>query len=100
MPTYRIEYSPETVRHLRALTARDAVAVLDGVPHHLSDQPRVETRNRKRMRSNTLAPWELRIGRLRVYYDVLIEPQPTVLIRAVGIKRRNTVTIGRKTLEL
>jgi len=33
-------------------------------------EPIVETRNRKKLRPNPLAPWELRIGKARVFYDV------------------------------
>jgi hypothetical protein len=32
--------------------------------------PTLETRNRKPMRPNPIAPWELRIGHLRVYFEV------------------------------
>jgi hypothetical protein len=38
------------------------------------------------MRPNPLAPWELRVGKLRIYYDVESEPEPRVLIAAVGVK--------------
>ncbi|TEU16232.1 MAG: type II toxin-antitoxin system RelE/ParE family toxin [Anaerolineales bacterium] len=97
---YEIEYSPETVDHLRALTARQRSIVLDTVDKQLKHQPTVETRNRKPMRPNPLAPWELRIGNLRVYYDVENDPEPTVFIRAVGIKERNQVRIGGEVIEL
>jgi hypothetical protein len=60
----------------------------------------VETRNRKPMRPNPLAPWEFRIGTLRVYYDVEDAPAPIVYIRAVGIKRRNRVRIGGEEIQL
>jgi mRNA-degrading endonuclease RelE of RelBE toxin-antitoxin system len=52
------------------------------------------------MRPNPLAPWELRIGGLRVYYDVEDEPEPVVYIRAIGIKERNTVRIGKEVVTL
>jgi len=97
---YRIEYSPEAEEHLRFLTARQRATVLDSVDEQLTYQPTVETRNRKPMRPNPLAPWELRIGKLRVYYDVEEEPEPLVQIRAVGIKDRNRVRIGREVIEL
>jgi mRNA-degrading endonuclease RelE of RelBE toxin-antitoxin system len=97
---YTIEYSRETFDHLRALTARDRSLVLDEIDAQLRHQPTTETRNRKRMRPNSLAPWELRIGALRVYYDVEEAPEPKVLVRAVGIKERNRVLIGRKEIEL
>ena len=46
-----------------------------------------------------MAPWELRIGNLRVYYDVEEDPEPSVYIRAVGAKEGNRVRIGRKVIE-
>lgn len=52
------------------------------------------------MRPNPVAPWELRIGNLRVYYDVEEEPEAVVFIRAVGIKGRNRVRVGREVIEL
>jgi mRNA-degrading endonuclease RelE of RelBE toxin-antitoxin system len=97
---YRIEYSPDAEAHLRALTGRQQRTVLDTVARQLGHQPSLETRNRKPMRPNPVAPWELRIGNLRVYYDVEEEPEPVVFIRAVGIKERHRVRIGREVIEL
>ncbi len=97
---YSIEYDPEAESHLGALTARDEATVLDTIPRQLAHQPTVVTRNRKPMRPNPVAPWELRIGHLRVYYDVQEEPERVVTIRAVGLKDRNRVRIGGKEIEL
>ncbi|PJB71895.1 MAG: plasmid stabilization protein ParE, partial [Armatimonadetes bacterium CG_4_9_14_3_um_filter_58_7] len=91
---HEIEYSPEAEEHLRALTARQQTIILDEVEVQLLHQPTVETRNRKPMRPNPLAPWELRIGDLRVYYDVETEPEAKVIVLAIGIKERNRVLIG------
>ncbi len=66
----------------------------------LSDEPAVETKNRRMMRSNPVAPWELRIGTIRVYYDTEEEPEPTVFIRAVGLKERDLVRIGKEVIQL
>ena len=99
MPYY-IEYSPDAEDHLRSLTARQRTIVLDTVEEQLAHEPTVKTRNRKPMRPNPLFPWELRIGNLRVYYDVEEEPESIVYIRAVGIKKRNRVYIGGKVIEL
>ena len=60
----------------------------------LLNQPNVETKNRKPMRPIRLAPWELRIGSLRVYYDFEEHPEPKVVVAAVGVKERNRVRIG------
>jgi mRNA-degrading endonuclease RelE of RelBE toxin-antitoxin system len=97
---HRIEYSPASEEHLRALTARQRATVFDGVDEQLAHQPGVETRNRKPMRPNPVAPWELRIGKLRVYYDIQEEPEPVVTILAIGVKDRNRVRIGDVEVEL
>ncbi|MFO7033313.1 addiction module toxin RelE [Limnospira fusiformis CCALA 023] len=73
--------------------------VLEGISQQLTSQPTVETRNRKLMRPNPLASWELRIGQLRVYYDVEEEPEAIVEILAVGIKDRNQVRFGDRISE-
>ena len=100
MSNFRIEYAPATMAHLEALTARQRSIVLDGAARHLLMDPMVETRNRKPMRPNPLAPWELRLGNLRVYFDVVAEPEPVVVVLAVGVKERNAVRIGRTVIEL
>ncbi|HJU05190.1 MAG TPA: type II toxin-antitoxin system RelE/ParE family toxin, partial [Nitrospiraceae bacterium] len=82
-----MEYSPDAEEHLRALTARQQAMILDGVEKQLTHEPTVETENRKPMRPNPLAPWELRIGKFRVYYDVQEGPAQMVSILAVGIKK-------------
>ena len=52
------------------------------------------------MRPNPLATWELRVGNLRAYYDVLTDPEATVLIVAVGVKDRSTLRIGGEVVIL
>jgi hypothetical protein len=47
-----------------------------------------------------LADWELRIGDLRVYYDVEEVPERVISIQAVGMKERNEVRIGGKVVKL
>ena len=91
--SYRIEYSREAIRHLRQLTARERSIGIDTVDQQLTHEPTVETQNRKEMLPNDLASWELRIGDLRVYYEVL-EAEQLVNVVAIGLKRRNRVFIG------
>ena len=97
---HQIEYSPEAAAHLRALTAHQRKTVLDSVDRQLTHLPTRETRNRKPMRPNQLAPWELRVGNLRVYYDVQEHPRPLVIVLAVGLKLRNRVRIGDEEIQL
>jgi len=58
------------------------------------------SRNRKLLRANPVAPWELRLGVLRVYFDVSLEPAPVVTVRAVGVKTRERVWIGGEEVDL
>ena len=96
---YRIEYSPEAAEHLRVLPTHQRRRVLDAVDEQLSHRPLVETRHRKPMRPNPVAPWELRIGDLRIYY-VAEAAEQLVLIRAIGVKRHNRLWIGGEEVQL
>ena len=97
---YAIELTREAAAHLDALEAGDRALVLDSLEGQLAHEPTVETRNRKRLRPNPIAPWELRIGDLRVYFDVEREPRAVVRIQAVGVKGRSSVRIGGEEVEL
>jgi mRNA-degrading endonuclease RelE of RelBE toxin-antitoxin system len=97
---YRIVLSSEAERHLRFLTARQQATVVAAMRKQLMHQPTVETRNRKLMEPNPLASWELRVGNLRVYYQVEEEPEAVVQIVAIGVKDRNRVTIGGEVVDL
>lgn len=97
---YEIEYSPESEEHLAVLTARQRSTIFDTVDDQLGHQPGVETKNRKPMRPNSIAPWELRIGKLRVYYEFEEQPEKVVTVLAIGIKERDRVTIAGEEVEL
>jgi len=98
--SYRIEYTADAVAHLKDMTPRQSATVLDMVRLQLMHEPMVPTRNRKLLRANSVAPWELRIGDIRVYFDLTDVPERVVTVRAVGIKRRERVFIGGKEVDL
>jgi hypothetical protein len=85
---------------MEALTAGERSTALDAIERQLLHEPLVETRNRKPLRPNPIAPWELRIGNLRVFYEVIPGDPGVVRIVAVGKKVRNIVRIGGKEIEL
>jgi mRNA-degrading endonuclease RelE of RelBE toxin-antitoxin system len=43
--------------------------ISDGITLFLTHDANVETRRRKPLRPNRIAPWELRIDEYRVFYD-------------------------------
>ena len=85
---------------MRTLTARQRSMAFAGVERQLRSEPAVETRNRKPLRPNPIAPWELRIGDLRVYYEVHEVPDRIVQVLAIGLKIRDRVWIGREAMKL
>ena len=97
---FEIVYSPEAVDHLQALPNTSQVLVMDQVDEQLVHQPTLPTRKRKVLRPNPIAPWELRLGDIRVFYEVQEAPDPVVIIKAVGIKRHNELWIGQEKIEL
>jgi mRNA-degrading endonuclease RelE of RelBE toxin-antitoxin system len=97
---HRIELANEARSHLESLSARERAAVLDIAREQLSHEPSRPTRNRKPLRPNPLAPWVLRIGHLRVYYEVTEGPVPCVTIRAIGVKVRERVLVGGLEIDL
>jgi len=96
---YRIEYTKKALAHLAALSARERGTVADNVDRKLVHEPQVETRNRKVLRMNEVAAFELRLGELRVYYSV-DEDERKVLVEAVGVKDRGVVRIGGEEVDL
>lgn len=82
---YEIEYTEQAQHDLEWLKRNDLVRVLSAIGEQLRFEPAIETRNRKRLRPNDTADWELRIGVFRVLYDV-DEVVRIVEIQRVGAK--------------
>jgi mRNA-degrading endonuclease RelE of RelBE toxin-antitoxin system len=96
---FDLDFSPDSQEHLASLRKVDQVKVISAIESRLSQEPLTPARNRKPMRSNLIATWELRVGNFRVYYDVDAD-QRIVLIRAVGLKDRNRILIGGEQVDL
>jgi mRNA-degrading endonuclease RelE of RelBE toxin-antitoxin system len=89
---YRIAFTPEAVGDLDQLRKFDARRIVAGIELQLTETPAIPTKNRKRLRPNKLAEWELRIENFRVFYDV-IESEVVVRIVTVGSKVGNELFI-------
>jgi len=76
------------------------MTVLDAIGRQLLHEPLTETRHRKPLRPNPVAPWERRVGQLRVFYEVAGAESGLVRILAVGRKRRNVLVVGDKEIRL
>ncbi|MGH7843664.1 MAG: type II toxin-antitoxin system RelE family toxin [Candidatus Binatia bacterium] len=74
--------------------------MINAVKVQLRYEPLRETRNRKPLRPNPLAPWELRVGFLRVFYEVDEVGTDLVNVLAIGIKTGNRLTVAGKEIEI
>jgi mRNA-degrading endonuclease RelE of RelBE toxin-antitoxin system len=97
---YTVEFAQSVERHLRVLTARERTTILDAIGRQLLHEPLKETRRRKPLRPNPIAPWELCVGQLRIFYDVTGAESGVVRILPVGRKRRNVLVVGDKEIRL
>ncbi len=96
---FAIKLSPHARVHIRQLRKRGQRIIVDAITLHLTHQPDLPTQNRKKLQDNPLAPWELRVGDYRVFYDVSPE-SGTVIIVAVGRKDHNRLWIGGEGIDL
>ena len=97
---YIIEFADCVKKHFKSLTANQRSIIVDSIEKQLIHEPLKETRNRKPLRPNPIAPWELRIGNLRAFYDVTLEHSNIVDILAVEYKEGNTLFIAGKEVKL
>jgi hypothetical protein len=56
---HRIEFAPSALEDLKSLRKFEQRRVVHGIEPQLRHEPDVETSNRKRLRPNELAEWEL-----------------------------------------
>lgn len=96
---YEIDYSIRAREELKWFKKHEQNEILDEIEAQLRYEPTVETTNRKRLRSNATAEWELRIGDFRVLYDV-DEQVRIVDIERVGLKRGNAFFFRGKKEDL
>ncbi len=80
---YEIEFAPQAAQDYRDLEARVRGGVRDAIEAHLRHQP---TKSRvKRLRGLSRPQYRLRVGDIRVFYDVT---ETTVEVLAIVTKSR------------
>lgn len=82
---FDIDFSPEAAEDLKCFRKFEQQEVIAGIQKQLKHEPAVETRNRKKLRPNEVAEWEVRVSRFRVFYNV-DEEAGIVIIEAIGFK--------------
>ena len=96
---FEIRFTPEAIEDIRSFRRHERKRIIDQTEIQLKHQPAEETRNRKRLRPNQIAEWELRIDKFRVFYDV-DEQEQLVKVEAVGYKEGGVLFIHGEEYEL
>jgi mRNA-degrading endonuclease RelE of RelBE toxin-antitoxin system len=96
---FAIEFTLDAIEDMQRLRKYERQQIVETIQGQLAHQPTEETRNRKRLRPNQLAEWELRIGRFRVFYDVDTQAN-RVKIEAIGYKRGDRLLIHGEEYKL
>lgn len=69
---FEIQLAPEAVEDLRSLKANVRAEVREAIEKHLRHEPKRESRSRiKRLGGLSQPQYRLRVGEIRVFYDVL-----------------------------
>jgi len=72
--------------------------ILQALSTFLAVDADVESKRRKHLRPNPVAPWELRIGAFRAFYEIVEDRDVRVL--AIGHKEHNDLFIRGEKVEL
>jgi mRNA-degrading endonuclease RelE of RelBE toxin-antitoxin system len=88
---YRITITDVAEGHLRGLPAREQRIIEAAVQARLANQPTTASKAVKRLRPNPLADFELRVGNLRVLYNVTGDE---VVLLVIGRKVGNKLIVN------
>jgi len=83
---HEIIFAPEAIQDFRRLSARNRSIVRDTIEKHLRHEPKKTSKSRiKRLRGLSQPQYRLRIGEIRVFYDIV---EQTVQVLAIVPKSR------------
>src|SRR3972149_5441501 len=69
---YEILFAPEAVQDFKRLSTRDRSTVREAIEKHLRYEPQRISKSRiKRLRGISRPQYRLRVGEIRVFYDVV-----------------------------
>jgi mRNA-degrading endonuclease RelE of RelBE toxin-antitoxin system len=95
---FEVTFVPSANQDLEVYTAREQQVILDAIANFLETDANVESKRRKQLRPNPVAPWELRIGNYRVFYE--IREAGLVRVLAIGHKVHNELFIRGQRIEI
>ena len=95
---FQVTLTPSAEADLDYFKRFEQRVIVNAAKRYLRNDADVESRHRKKLRPNPLAPWELRSGKYRVFYEVV--DATAVKILAIGYKEHNDLFIRGQRVEL
>ena len=96
---YEIKITEDAKIDLSFFKKHEQKSILRHIQSQLEDEPLTPTKNKKPLRENPIASWELRMDQVRIFYDVKQEVV-TVYVISVGKKEHNRLYIRGQEVEL
>jgi mRNA-degrading endonuclease RelE of RelBE toxin-antitoxin system len=93
-----IHFTPSATEDLVFYPVTYQRAIVDAIRTHLTHDADQQSRRRRRLSENPIAPWELRAGDFRTFYT--FEGESDLKIIAIGHKIHNDLFIRGKRVEL
>jgi mRNA-degrading endonuclease RelE of RelBE toxin-antitoxin system len=94
---FEVSFTPSADEDLACYRTYQQKIIARGISRFLEVDAHVETRRRKQLRPESLAPWELRLGHYRLFYEIR---GSSVRILAIGHKEHNDLFIRGEKVEL
>ena len=85
---YEIIFAPEAIQDLKRLSARNRSIVRDEIEKHLRFEPDKMSKSRiKRLRGIRRPQYRLRVGEIRIFYDIVAE-----MVEVLAIVQKSDAT--------
>jgi mRNA-degrading endonuclease RelE of RelBE toxin-antitoxin system len=95
---FEIRFVQSADQDLESYTVREQRIILNAITEFLEVDANAQSKRRKQLRPNPVAPWELRIGDYRVFYE--IREAGSVRVLAIGHKVHNELFIRGQRVEI
>jgi mRNA-degrading endonuclease RelE of RelBE toxin-antitoxin system len=95
---FQVILTPSAEADLDYFKRFEQQVIVDAARRYFRNDADVESQHRKKLRANPLAPWELRFGKYRVFYELV--DVTTVKIVAIGYKEHKDLFIRGRRVKL
>jgi mRNA-degrading endonuclease RelE of RelBE toxin-antitoxin system len=94
---FQVSFTPSAEQDLKSLQVYEQRIIVAAIRSYLLEDADIENKRRKQLGANKLAPWELRAGKYRVFYEW---GAGQVKVVAIGYKEHNELLIRGRKVEL